>query len=707
MVEQTMRPYWKADTYCLPLHNGVYLRGNSDRLFLKGKSLYPLLQYLIPHLNGNVTLEEITRGLDADRKRMVVNLIEKLITHHFLTDKNQDQPDMSHSLEQEDHAPNLAFIQSFQSFGSTRFEAFRHKRLLIIGDGANCDALVQAGLRSGLQHISIMLASERDQLRSSVWSNYDASTEGVRVIASPPWDNEAQLNALFQAYDAILHCAYYPQLARAQLVNRVCIEKGKILIQAVMNNGVAWIGPLVCPEMHTCWECAWRRLQANVFDADLLARSDSSFEVERRVPVALDAELIANHLLFELFRYFTQIDSTETGGKMKVMDLNTYESEIHPFVKHPLCQACQSPVPQTSEQFLQRVLGLQHQSPMDPQDLLEKFFRYVDAKTGLFPSVENSHFVRLPLAVYAANLPNLQHDTDPLTVIGASIDTRKASIRAAQKACECYAANCVDRRRLLSLDVVNNADFPVISVEQLVGSCMCSSKEKMWTWAMDTQTQHVVLVPATQVFSSLCKHECGLGSGSTWDEAVCQALTDWCSSYTIEHVQNTYQSYPQIDLASSCQTPEGAYLYRLLKSIDRHVTVYDVTGPLHVPTFAVCLDEKTISYSSHYDGMQALNRGLEQALQQYQSIKFDQPDYALPPVPDLPVHLRGDHLVVVSPMENSAYKLHKEFILQQLQMNGFRTFVTPLDHDSSLMKMWPYIARVLVSRGERGKEIAL
>src|SRR5260370_41138474 len=85
MLTSAMRPKFKRDVYSISMPDGIYLRGNSNRLMLKGKSLYPLLEHLIPHLNGNVTIEELTRGLDTDRKRMITNLIEKLFAHEFLT----------------------------------------------------------------------------------------------------------------------------------------------------------------------------------------------------------------------------------------------------------------------------------------------------------------------------------------------------------------------------------------------------------------------------------------------------------------------------------------------------------------------------------------------------------------------------------------------------------------------------------------------
>src|SRR5690242_2300108 len=91
MLAQSTRPKFKADVHYVSVSNGVYLRGNRNSLLLKGKSLYTLLVHLVPHLNGEATLAEITEGLDEERKTMVANLVAKLLAHDFLKDTGEDR----------------------------------------------------------------------------------------------------------------------------------------------------------------------------------------------------------------------------------------------------------------------------------------------------------------------------------------------------------------------------------------------------------------------------------------------------------------------------------------------------------------------------------------------------------------------------------------------------------------------------------------
>lgn len=716
MLTQSTRPKCKADTYYVPTPDGVYLRGNNNRLFLKGKSLYPLLERLMPNLTGNITLEELTGGLDADRKRMVTNLLEKLFTHHFLQDADEDQPHTLHPLELETYASNIAFIESLQASAAYRFECFRNKQLLLVGSGPALRALVQTGLQCGARKISALVTPEDEatdaSARQDVLALLAASVPGenARLLDALSWDDEAKVRAIVQTCDAILHIAAVPTLARAQLINRLCVEQQKTCIQAMIVDGSAWIGPLVCPESDGCWECAWRRLQANLPDlADQLPRyafRDRPLLSGERSLTMPGAIMVANRLVFELFQYFTQIGSTEAASKLSVIDLTTFLSESHEFLPHPHCLACQHPAAPSAAQFLEQVQRLQQQNPIDANAFLESIPACADERLGLFTTVTMDNFVQAPLAVYRAGLSNpmlQERRSDSANCIATSIDAREASLRAVQQAFERYAASFVDQRRLLPTETASQHAFPVISPAQLLRKESFSPADEAWTWALDLRAQQPCLVPATSVFSTLGAQDRGIASGKTWAEALCLALLDWCNDLTLERLRDARHAYPQVDLARAPMTPEGTHLARLLEAAGARITVYDVTGDLQVPTFATCLDEKVVAYTTHCDGDQALNMGLEQALRQYQSAQFQQSAYALAPLPDLPANLRGEQLSVPRYTAPETWSARQEWLLQRLQASALRAFAIPLDHDPALARVLPFIVRILLSGGELEK----
>lgn len=706
MLAQSMRPKYTGDTYSIPMSDGVYIRGNNRRLLLKGKSLYPLLEHLVPHLNGNITLEELTTGLDADRKRMVTNLIEKLFTQHFLTDVSQDQHHTLSPLEQETYATNIAFIESFQTSASYRFEAFRNKHILLLGSGHSLTSLIQASLQGGVKQITVIPTLEDEpgfHLSPETFVTYD-DRQTVRCMDAPSWENEVEVRQAIQGYDAVLHIATRSMLPRARLINRLCLDEQKMLIQAITGADHAWIGPLVAPGTTGCWECAWRRLQANQAGlADDCSRDEwhiSPLVAHDRSLTVTEASLIAQQLIFALFQSFTQIDTTERAGKVSIIDFETLQSENHMFLPHPHCLACQHPVVPTASQFLERVQQLQQQTTFSAEDFLETLVKCVDDQCGLFTTFTTTPFVQMPLAVYKVHLANpLPGKNQPASfdILAASLDTKEARMRTLFKACECYTIHAMDRRRLLSSEHVRQLSSPVVLTRQLIGATP-DSEEEMWTWALDLQTQQVALVPA---FPRL--PEQGIGSGESWEEAVCQALLSWCNYLTIGQLKDTQQPYLQVDLENIAFTPEGEHLYRLLKTTGKQLAVYDVTGSLHVPTFAVCLDERVVTYSTHCNPEQALRMGLEQALQHYQSDHFHQAEYALNPVPDCPAHLRSEQVCLPQALSLETWTVRKEWLLQQLQASGLHSFAIPLEGDPALTRAFPFLVRVLLSQDESEK----
>ncbi|GHO99697.1 hypothetical protein KSF_097450 [Reticulibacter mediterranei] len=705
-----MRPKFHPATSYTPLADSVYFRNHQAFLKIKGKSLFRLLEHLIPYLNGHYTLEEITRGLDTAKKTMITKFIETLLSHHFLTDVSQD---LSHDLKQaelETYASNIAFIESFHPSAPYHFERFRHQRLLLIGSGFSCAALIKASVACGIKQISVIQTSEHDVVQDARPDDLylyltDDSQQTLQLLDTPRWNEEADVLKALEDCDVVLHLSDRPMLARIQLLNKLCIEQKKTCIQAVIAEHHAWIGPLVSPETWGCWECAWRRLQSHLTNlseqfpyyclCDHTAASTSQFFV---APVAA---MVANRLLFELFKHLTHAGTVEIVESLIDIDFATLLCETHPVFPHPHCRACQHPVLVDASQFLDQVQQLQQQDSLEQHQLLQHLDRCCDPKLGLFRSFDEGDFVQLPLAVCKIELSNpMLMEKNCGSVIGVELKMSDARLSAYRKACELYASNLSDPRRWLSYEAIQQHE-PPISVDQLIGACPATGDA--WTWAIDLYTRQVCLLPATSVFSprqyaaSSVMSERGIGSGMNWAEAICQALLDWCMYLTVIQLRDAQQPYPLVSLAESPMTPDGAYLRDLLTIAGEQVTVYEVTGPLQLPTFAICWGEQTIAYSTHWKRTLALEAGLKQAVQHYQSQHFQQFEYALAPVPDLPLALRGNQWSIPQTPLPTAWPACQTWLLQSLQDRGLRVLALPLDHDPALRQIMPYIVRILLA----------
>lgn len=693
MRTHSMRPKYKEDVSFIPTSDGVYLRGNIGRLMLKGKSLYTLLKHLVPHLNGNVTLEELTAGLDNEKKRMVIHLIEKLCAHDFVKDTSQDQSHTLRPAEMEAYAPTIAFLDSLRPSALHLFETFRHLRLLLIGDEADVPSLVQAGLQCGVRQLGVIAVPESEERAAlhEVPAERIARCDDEQVVQwmrSPCWEREADVRLAIEDCDAIVHLAGPSALPRARVLNRLCLEERRILVQSCVLDHQAWIGPLVGPETGNCWECAWWRVQAN---------RGGLAQAERPLAEA-EAALIAQRLLFALFQYCTRTCSDETTGRVSVLDLVTWQSESHRFLPHPRCAACRRPDMLTAARFLAQVQQVQQHTPLEPQTFVRDIAECIDERCGLFTALDATPFVQIPLAVSAVRLADpfpAPGRSASLEVLATGIGPQEARERVLFKACEQYAAHALSQRGLFSTEVALDHGSPLIAPERVPGADPATPERQVWTWALDLQTQQASLVPTLSLWP-----ERGVAAGTSWAEALCQALLDWCVYLTLERLGDAQRPYARLDLATMAVTPRGAYLSRLLTSAGVRVTIYDVTGSLQVPTFAVCLGEQVVAYIAHCEVGQALDLALERALQHYQSAHFRQAAYALAPVADCPARLRGEQLCLPAYPVPETWAARQDWLLEHLQRNGWCACAIPLDADPALTRALPFLVRVLVYRAE-------
>lgn len=704
-----MRPKFHSHTSYTPLADSVYFRNHQTFLKLKGKSLTCLLEHLMPYLSGCYTLEEITRGLDPARKTMITQFMETLLSHDLLTDVSQDLPHDLTQAELETYAANIAFVESAHPSAPYHFECFRHQRLLLIGSDLSCSALISAGVECGIKQINVIETSGCRLLPgtfsgSSGLFRLNDPQQVVQLLDAPCWDQEAEVCKLLEGCDVVLHVSDQPMLARAQLLNKLCIEQKKICIQAIIVDNHAWVGPLVSPGTDGCWECAWRRLQTHLIDLpELSCLRDYTTATTSQFFTTPVAAMVANRLLFELFKHLTQSGTVEIVASLIDIDLATLFCEVHPILAHPHCGACQHAISVSASQFLNQIQQLQQQDSIDQHQLLQHLDKCCDPKLGLFNSPDDSNFVQLPLAVCKIKLSHpILMEKDFASVIGVGLKMSDARWSAYCKACELYASNLCDPRRWLSEEAIQQCESR-IAVDQLIGIRCLPVADETYTRAIDLCTRQVCLLPAVSVFSS---RQCaassvmsvrGIGSGMNWDEAICQALLDWGTYLTIIQLNDAQHPYTMVNLAESPMTPTGAYLRDLLTIAGEHITVYEVTGTLQLPTFAVCWDGQTIAYSTHWERTLALEAGLMQAVQHYQSQHFQQPEYALAPVPNLPSDLRGNQQSIPQALLPTTWPARQAWLLQSLQDRGLRVLALPLDHDPVLRQIMPYIVRIMLA----------
>src|SRR5258708_18041667 len=355
-----MRPKLKGDTFYMPVAEGVYFHNNQRSFTMKGKVIYRWMEYLAPYLNGQHMLQEIIEGLGPEKQAIVMNLVDSLTTNHFLKDSSYDLAHTLSPTELETYASEIAFIDSFCDSAAYRFERFREEQVLVIGSGLTLTGLVHACLKCGVRQLAVLTTQECETNTRRHRDYLDLFHQGdprqmLREIEAPDWENEAEALTALHSFDMIVHVSDRPMLARARMLNQLCVTHNKNLLQALLVEDQAWIGPLVRSDANGCWECAWRRLQANLSTmqghnglnsqrghselpplsmvikstrAQLVEELHSSYAFQDQTTAPISrfvalptATLVANQLAFEILKYVAEAGPLEMAESRIEADL--------------------------------------------------------------------------------------------------------------------------------------------------------------------------------------------------------------------------------------------------------------------------------------------------------------------------------------------------------------------------------------------------
>ncbi|MGP4015823.1 TOMM precursor leader peptide-binding protein [Saccharopolyspora sp. 5N708] len=688
---EQVKPKLKNDTLYLPSAEGIYFVSNHGTLTLDGKHIYQWVDKLAPFLTGAHTLDEITANLSEDRKRMVVGLISGLAEKGFIKDVSDDRP---HGLDEDELAAyesEIAFIDYYRDSAAHRFQTFRDSKVLLIGSGQTAVALVQACLHAGAREVRVAVTTESATDRSRIATYVEhARTRDRRqsLVELPDLDGSRDaLESAVEPFDVVIHVSDKPMLDRARLLNQICVERGTVVIQAVVHGGHAWIGPLVTSADRdgACWECAWLRVlgRSAAIDARFEDRADA---VPSEFLAGPTAAIVANQLSFEVFKHITGAGPVETTDALVRLDLETLQSSVHPVTPHPLCAAHGEPTPPTEQEFLNAVRELAAGPEISREAFSNAAAACFDAATGLLGDLDEGDFGQLPLKVSRAEYANamLLPDFAPeqSAAVEVATDFTEARERATRRACERYAASVVDRRKL-----------PV------------SGDGEPRTWGLDLTTGGARSLSAADVFPALSgkpsaeADSVGLASGFSWSEAVSRGLLALINRITAAEARTAESAFPGIEVTALPQTDLAQRYSKMLEILDVEVSVHDITGSLGVPTFAACAGADTVGCASGLDVSQVVEAVLEQALRYHQARTQKWPAYAVGAtdhLPQLPSELRGAPGDAPAQPAPGEWPEIQALLLRRLREAGHRPVAVPLDHDPVLNRVLPYIVKVVL-----------
>ncbi|RFU65215.1 putative thiazole-containing bacteriocin maturation protein [Peribacillus glennii] len=385
----SMRLKVKRDTFYLPDPNrGVYFRNNSSSFSMEGSTIVQWIEKLMPMFNGEYTLANLTEGLPAPYRDRVYEIAEVLYINGFVRDVSQDRPHQLTDQILNKHASQIEFLDSFGDSGAFRFQAYRQVKVLAVGSGPFFVSLVSSLLESGLPKfhtfITDLVPTNRRRLRELVAhahkTDHEVAVEEVMVQK----ERVSSWNEIVKPFDSILYVSQEGDIEELRELHTVCRQENKLFLPAICFHQSGLAGPLVHSESKGCWESAWRRIHQTVLGKD------------QQLPVfsSTAGAMLANLIVFELFKETTRVTESEQNNRFFLLDLETLEGQWHSFMPHPLVTGHGKA--QWVEDF---DLAIENKSNrVEPKGLFLALGHLTSEKSGILHVWEEGDLKQLPLA---------------------------------------------------------------------------------------------------------------------------------------------------------------------------------------------------------------------------------------------------------------------------------------------------------------------
>ncbi|MCM3691411.1 putative thiazole-containing bacteriocin maturation protein [Neobacillus niacini] len=388
-MNPSMRLKVKRDTFFLPDPNsGVFFRNNVSSFRMEGSMIDQWVEKLIPMFNGEYTLEYLTNGLPVAYRDRVFEIAEALYQNGFVRDVSQDSPHQLKEQVLKKYASQIEFVDNLLDSGGFRFQHYRQAKVLAIGSGPFFVSLVASLLDSGLPKFQTFITdsvqTNRQRLMELVAharkTDPDVEIEEVTLNKQV----ESTWEEIVKPFDYILYVSEQDDVEELRLLHRVCKEEKKVFLPAICLEQAGIAGPLVHSDSEADWESAWRRIHQGA-----LLR-EQKFNAPTSTPLAM----LANVIVFELFKDVTGVTEKEPKNQFFLLDLETLEGNWHSFMPHPLVSR------QTTSRLVEDIdMRLAQGSERgDPGKLLLSFNHLTSKVSGIFHIWEEGDLKQLPLA---------------------------------------------------------------------------------------------------------------------------------------------------------------------------------------------------------------------------------------------------------------------------------------------------------------------
>ncbi|MCD9025251.1 bacteriocin maturation protein [Cohnella silvisoli] len=283
----------------------------------------------------------------------------------------------------------IKFLDSCGKLGVSLFQSYKESKVLAVGAGSFLVSLVAALFESGLSKVHVIITDSEPTDRRLLLSlaenakNADPKAELQHSVMS-----ERTVSAWkegIQPFDWILYMSKQTKLEEIQAIHTACIAEKKSLLIAMCHGQTGFAGPLVSPDSEGCWESAWRRVHHSAI------RNDPMIPIFRSAA----APMLANIIVFDMFRTITRAAKPELENKFFMLDLHTLEGSYHSFLPHPLIT---KGITTEQVQNLDQLLVSGRGSNSDPNKFLSFINRLTSPQSGILHLWDEGDLKQLPLA---------------------------------------------------------------------------------------------------------------------------------------------------------------------------------------------------------------------------------------------------------------------------------------------------------------------
>ena len=344
------RPRIRRDVLFTGTPEGVLFHNAEGGFQLTAKSAYRFATLIVPHLNGQHSVLEISEGFGERQRAMLGELIRTLYARGFARDVPEPDgqpgdegfpsPDAARRF-----APQIAYVDHYTDDAERRFERFRQTRVAVLGEDEAARWCVLSLIRNGSAAIGVLPGLERPHIDAEA---EEAAADGCPVeLATLPGGSGAageRAWAQLESFDIVLVTGGPRAAQRLFPLLKEGIPEGTAVVAAWSFGERTVMGPLMAHGRTGCWSCAVLRLGAGEGSA---AAADvwSALALPGAGPAGGSpgrplAAMTGNMLGYEVFRFTTGVLRAETDGQLIVQDMASLDVTSEPLLPHPRCTLC-------------------------------------------------------------------------------------------------------------------------------------------------------------------------------------------------------------------------------------------------------------------------------------------------------------------------------------------------------------------------------